>query len=561
MGKATFNDSLRLAAKKMAQDARKDRYKYDPVLWAEEELGVILWSKQKEILRSIAENKRTAVKSCHSIGKTFTSAIAASWWVSTRLDSTVQSTAPTYQQVHGQLWEEIRKMHNRANLRGRVTLGDQWLVPPLVNTGRGKEVIAGEGKKPADTNIHGFHGIHRPDGVLALLDEGCGIHESIFTGAEAITTARIDRQLTTGNPDDPNTEFGRIFEQGDDDWNLLTVSAYDTPNFPRKDGTFEADELREYAKQLDKDTERVARVNELHGTLLATPHANMVEDMLSHMPDPEWVESRRRDWGEDSPRFQSKVLAQFPKTSIDSLYTGADIERGRNNIIETSPTAFRVLAVDVARYGADKTVVALNIEGDVRIVGAYNTMDTMEVAAQVHKLALDLHVDQVRVDGVGVGGGVVDRLIALCRAVDSPYVVVEMTASSSPPDRTLHRNARAYWYDTLKYQLRNSLVSIPTDKAIVDSDDEVIKDATEYARDLIKELGTIKYSYPNGVMQIESKEDIRKRGDKSPDFVDAVVMACAPINNIVSDPLSVYRPGQIVDINVLADMEMTVSLY
>jgi len=63
---------------------RQKEYLWNPVLWAEEVLGMTLWSAQKEILMSVAQNKKTAVKSCHSIGKTTLSAIATAWWVSTR---------------------------------------------------------------------------------------------------------------------------------------------------------------------------------------------------------------------------------------------------------------------------------------------------------------------------------------------------------------------------------------------------------------------------------------------------------------------------------------------
>lgn len=548
-GKHTFNESMRRATERMRREARQDLYRNDPVIWAEEVLGVILWSKQKEILRSIAHNKRTAVKSCHSIGKTFLCSVAACWWASTRPDSMIQSTAPTYQQVHGQLWEEIRKQHLRADLRGRVTLGDKWMVE-RIHDGRSKEILVGEGKKPADSNIHGFHGTHRPDGVFAILDEACGVHQSIFTGAEAITTSRIDRTLATGNPDDPNTEFGLIWLDNKATWNRITVSAFDTPHF-----TGEAEELLANARKLDEDRDLVEFVNKRDRTEYLNPHTKKVEALLDGMPNPETVEEQGELWGKDSPRYLSKVLAQFPLTSVDSLFSGADIETGRNNIVDVTETTFRVLGVDVARYGADKTVVALNEGGRISIIGAYNTMDTMEVAATVHKLALDYNVDQVRIDGVGVGGGVVDRVITLARSIDNRYVVVEMTAQATPPDRTLHRNARAYWYDSLKYQLRNALVSLPTDREVEG------KAVTEYAKDLLREMTGVKYAYPNGIMQIESKEDIRRRGDKSPDFVDAVVMATAPINNIVEDPLSIYRPGQIVELDVLADMEMIVSPY
>ena len=147
MASRQFGEALRKAAERVEGDARREKYKIDPVLWAEERAGLILWSKQKEILTSIAKHKRTAVKSCHSIGKTFISAVAAGWWVDTRLNSMVQSTAPTYDQVHAQLWEEIRKLHTSVGLPGSVNEQDQW-KRPMVNegTGRMKNILVGQGR-------------------------------------------------------------------------------------------------------------------------------------------------------------------------------------------------------------------------------------------------------------------------------------------------------------------------------------------------------------------------------------------------------------------------------
>lgn len=522
----TFNSSLRAAAERMRSEVREQKYRTDPVAWAEDKLGVILWSKQKEILRSIASNKRTAVKSSHSIGKTFVCAIASCWWIDTREDCAVQSTAPTYNQVHSLLWEEIRKMHTKADLRGRVTLGDQWLVPFTVN-GRTKEGLRGEGKKPADTNIHGFQGTHRPDGVLAILDEACGLAEAIYTGARAITTAGFDRILAVGNPDDPNTEFGRIFREGAGLWNLITVSAYDTPNF-----TDEGKQLLDWADSVDKSN------NDPTKQMRAK-----IEQLLSGLPQPDDVQEMLDDWGSDSPRALSKVFAEFPKVSIDSLFSASDLEKGIAEIIEPDDFVFKVLGVDVARYGTDRSVIVLNSGGKIEILNAYATMDTMELAAQVHKYAIDRKVDQVRIDGVGVGGGVIDRVIQLAAGDGKPYSVVEMTAQSKAPDATLHRNARAYWYDSLKHQLRASRIDLPND-------------GTEWAKQLQLEMGGVKYRYPGGILQIESKEDIRARGDRSPDFTDAVVMATAPVSYVQDDPLGDKRKGQTVEVDVLNDVEM-----
>lgn len=519
MATKQFKQALRKAASRVNDDAKTAQYYNDPVLWAEERAGLILWSKQKEILRSVAKHKRTAVKSCHSIGKTFISAVLAGWWVDTRLDSMVQSTAPTYDQVHAQLWEEIRKLHTDVGLPGTVNEADEW-KRPIVNesTGRMKNILVGQGRKPADNNIHGFHGIHRRDGVLALLDEGCGLHQSLFTGAEAITTATFDRQLTTGNPDDPATEFGDIFENRSNQWNLITVSAFDTPNF-----TDEADKLRQKYKD---DPEKAA----------------YVERMLAGLPQPEKIEEQKELWGEDSPRYLSKVLAQFPLVSEDSLFTPAEIATGLSCKIEPDEHAFKVLAVDPARFGGDEAAIVLNTGGKIEVIATYKTMDLMELAARVHKHAIDLEVDQVRVDSVGVGGGVQDRLVQLNIGAGRPYAVIEMVASSSAPDRSLHRNARAYWYDSMKYRVRSGNIDLPDNK------------------ELLNEMSRVRYSYPNGIMQIEGKEEMRKRGVKSPNILDAAVMAIAPIASIENNPLASARPGQMTMIDLMPRIK-SVSPY
>ncbi|MGO9268220.1 MAG: hypothetical protein ACLQBA_25595 [Candidatus Binataceae bacterium] len=52
----------------------------DPVLFAEHVLGVDLWDLEADILRSISAQRRTAIKACHGVGKTFTLSLAALWW-------------------------------------------------------------------------------------------------------------------------------------------------------------------------------------------------------------------------------------------------------------------------------------------------------------------------------------------------------------------------------------------------------------------------------------------------------------------------------------------------
>ena len=231
-----IDEVINSVVKDLKTKSKQELYFDDPVLWAEEVLGAELYSKQKEMLRSLANNKRTAVKSAHSTGKSYTMGIAACWWVATRgPNSLVVSTAPTYAQVNKILWEEIRKHYVEHNLPGKITQGDEWKVPVEGYDEKGnKRVIEKQvafGRRPADMDMSAFQGLHRPDGVLFLIDEAVGCPEMIFTAAEVNTTAENCRILAIANPDDYQSAFGKIFKRNDHTWNKMSISAMDTPNF------------------------------------------------------------------------------------------------------------------------------------------------------------------------------------------------------------------------------------------------------------------------------------------------------------------------------------------
>jgi hypothetical protein len=88
----------------------------DPVLFATHILGIDLWPREMEILRSIKTHRRTAVKACHGVGKTFTLAVATLWWLARYSEGIVLTTSPTERQVRTQLWTEIHRLVERANV-------------------------------------------------------------------------------------------------------------------------------------------------------------------------------------------------------------------------------------------------------------------------------------------------------------------------------------------------------------------------------------------------------------------------------------------------------------
>ncbi len=468
-------DALRAAAK-MFEPAPVSPYLADPTGFVTKELGEHLWSKQQDIAASVVRNRRTAVRSCHSAGKSFLASRIAAWWIAAHPpgEAFVASTAPSYPQVHAILWEEIRKAARKSKaVPGRVLQSDEWKLD--------NGTLAGWGRKPADTDEHGFHGIHRRF-VLVILDEACGIPAQLWTAVEAITTNADCRILAIGNPDDPNTEFASVCKPGSG-WNVIEINGLTTPNMT--------------ATAAAHYPELAALFEQLGIEPTAEPFP---DDLRPLMLDPEWVVDKIKRWGVGSPRFISKVLGRFPDIGVDTLISPSLIEAAQQRHLEAEGRG--VLGVDVARYGTDSTVIYLRRGPVIRLHAEYAKQDTMETTGRVIAAKRETGADEIRVDGVGVGGGVVDRLTEL------GHGVLDMQAGASARDKERFANARAEWAWAMRSRLEDGDIDL-------DPADE----------DLAAQLGALKYKYNSrGQIVIESKDEMKKRGLPSPDNADAAIL-------------------------------------
>jgi len=75
------------------------RIETEPSYFISKYLGDELWSKQEEIVESVRVNPITTVRSCHGIGKSFTAADVALWFLNAHKDNIVITTAPTFRHV------------------------------------------------------------------------------------------------------------------------------------------------------------------------------------------------------------------------------------------------------------------------------------------------------------------------------------------------------------------------------------------------------------------------------------------------------------------------------
>lgn len=531
------NSVLEEAIAAMRQQSRKETYRSNPVAWARDVLGIEPWSKQRDVLAAVQEHDHVAVRSCHGSGKSFIASILACWWIAVHPEgeAIVVTTAPTYHQVHSILWEDIRKHHLNAEQRykeglspmrlpGRIKANDEWKSD--------SGVVLGFGRKPADNNDHGFQGIHRRY-VLVIVDESCGIRENLFTAVEAITTTQNSRILAIGNPDDPASHFNKFFTK-DKNWHQIDISSFDSPNFTKNhEGHYEGCEdpnclEREWAKRYDRDRDVPA-------------------ETLPLLPNDEWVEQRRAAWGTDSPLWLSKVLGQFPLQSINTLFSRDTLNKGHDTDCKPMTSSRVVLGVDLARFGPDYSTIYKyeegptldpetglytgKVAGHLRLVDFWGgkadetQVDGMESAARVHQWAQSLGADEVRIDAEGVGGPILDQIMRLS---DGAYTVIAMKGSAASPDKFRWKNARAYWYDRLREKMFNNEIDI-------DPNDTKLE----------LELEQIQYFFEQRfkALQIESKEDMERRGVKSPDYADAAVYAAADMSGFVDNPLARFAPG------------------
>lgn len=511
-------DAVTAARKTIEGSKKADLYKHDIGAWAKDKLGLHLWSKQREIGNALNTHKKVAVKSCHGSGKSYLAAIVVAWWVDTRrgTQNIVVSTAPTYEQVNKILWEYIRANHQKGEFFGKVTQEDEW------KDERG--TVLAFGRKPSDTNQHGFQGIHRSNGVLAVLDESCGLAETIWTGVEAITTGSHDRILAIGNPDDINTEFGRIFHPrratnseeeknfaGDaakgDEWYKITISAFDTPNFT---GEW------------------------------------MPEGAKGGMVTPEWAEDKKINWGEESPRYKSKVLGEFSEESGYNLFTLGTLNKGKSAELVIRDDSTPILGVDVARMGEDYSVIYSFQDGVLRFVDKWSKTDSVTSAHKIKQWAFVLGAKEVRIDGAGLGGPIIDQVNAIS---EGKFVVVGILGNGTSPDIDQWINYRAFMYDDLRERMFRGEIDI-------DPEDFELSD----------ELGDLEYHFNNGrtSLQVEKKEEIRKRTGKSPDFADAAAYAAARLMIDPHDPVSTLKPNEEYEMaleDMLDQMDMEISPF
>ena len=199
--------------------------------------------------------------------------------------------------------------------------------------------------------------------------------------------------------------------------------------------------------------------------------------------------------------YAREYECSFDEPGVDQFIPSSLIDEARRR--EPALTSPVVMGIDVARFGDDRTVFLIRKGDHVAHIERRHGLDTMQTAAKAAEL-INLHSpQQVFVDGVGVGGGVVDRLKQLA------FAVVDVNAGGTPSNAQRYANKRAEMWGLMKDWLR--------DRGCLPDD-----------RDLCDDLTAPLYSFDHSNrLKLERKEDMKARGMASPDTADALALTFA----------------------------------
>ena len=287
----------------------------DPCDWIERRFGVTLWSGQRQIVESALQHRGTAARAAHSVGKSKIAGLLGAYWIAAHPvgSAFVFTTAPRTAQIRGILWKEIGRAHRDGDLPGRIAIGQnpEWRI--------GDELV-GTGLKPADltdpeeaaTAMQGIHAEH----LLCILDEAAGLAPWVWDAIDSLASNAGARIVALGNPTIRNSTFYEVCQPGSG-WNRIKISALGSPN-------------------------------------LSGEH--VPETVARNLVSAEWVESRKRKWGEKSAMYRSRVLAEFPDADVEALIEPAWVEAAQTRLLPGEGAAS--LGCDVARSGSDQSIIA-----------------------------------------------------------------------------------------------------------------------------------------------------------------------------------------------------------
>ena len=392
---------------------------------------------------------RMGAVSGHGVGKTTLVAWIVNFIMSTRPNCLGTVTANTFPQLETKTWAAIQRWTKLAITKHWFEIrSDAIFFRKLFDSWR----VSAQSSK--ESNSESFAGQHAADSTsFYLFDESSSISDKIFEVAFGGLTDGEPMIFMFGNPTRNTGQFHRsCFGSERRYWKIYSVDSR-TSKFSNKQ-------------------------------LIA-----------------EWAET----YGEDSDFFRVRIKGEAPRQGMSQFISPEMVSACRKLVLPEAVyrTLPKILSVDVARFGDDKTVAGIRQGRKFEVKGKWRGKDTVEVACLTIEIIEAEEPDAVVVDGDGLGAGVVDQL----KHRGFGRKLFEFHGGATPDDVNKYFNRRAEAWGLMRDWLQAG--------ADIPDDPEIDVDLT----------GPDYFFSPKGQIQLEPKDAMKARGLDSPDIGDCLAMS------------------------------------
>jgi len=513
-------------------------WRLDWVKFTTDVLRCKLDEQQQEILYSIQNNRRVTVCSGTARGKDFLAATASlcflyltPYWDEDGIfhSATVINTAPTGRQVKNIMMREMKSRYSGSILPKLTSFGfnsgrlvADGIKFDLPGSLRGKKEYANIEKwylnafKSDDNNPESWTGLHNTN-IFIAVTEASGINPMIFDSIEGNLQGNSKLLLVFN----PNNTTGEAFNSmRDPQYKSFRLSSLTSPNVTLgqklKDGLITDFEYEKQSFPGQVDWEWVnERVHKAGWTLRIREYE---------------FDKSKHDFKFDGNCYRPsdvakiKILGVHPESSEDTLIPLAWIEYAQDRWVEQQkPDIKGIRGADIAGMGSDTSVFADRYDYYLDEMQSPAISDPNTLHMQITgRIKQDLGLfDSVMIDCIGEGAAIFSRLKE--QGCSNVYNFKNSYGAKGLKDKTEARkflNMRAYTH----WAMRDWLDPQFDSKACLPPDDELKAQLTE-----------IKYKIrSDGAMQIEEKEDIKKRLGVSPDKSDALAQTFAPLDRLIA---------------------------
>jgi hypothetical protein len=236
---------------------------------------------------------------------------------------------------------------------------------------------------------------------------------------------------------------------------------------------------------------------------------------------PDFVKQISDTYGPDSGAYRVRVLGEFALRDDDTLIPAELVDSAMSRDVTLDTKEPFVYGLDVARFGDDRSVLCKRRGNVVTEFRVWQGLDLMQLTgAIVNEAKVDTPAE-ICVDSIGLGSGVADRLREL------GYTVRDVNVSESSAMNPTAAKLRDELWLSVKEWLNARACKLPK------------------LPELRQELVAPTYTFTSsGKVKVEGKQEMKRRGMRSPDLADALCLSFSSVSARVGGRSPRWVPGK-----------------